>query len=395
MKKEPFIQIPEEILEHPIVGRLVEKEGAMFLGTYAVLLLYLSRRPNCVGSLNNLTLRLLAARLRKSVTYVRHVIFDTGLFRADEERNAFTSPYLQRSFGIPETLGNGVEAPGSATQTPGDAPEEDSTEAVERPSEREEESSREPQCSTEKEVDLPAGTKHPVVSKDHSGSQGQDLVEGSDGSTVVEDHPQTVDGHSTIVEDHPQTVDSHPSTEGDLHTGKGDQPSAGGNPPTVEGENPTDAEEGSEGSKECFETARKPLANATEIHLGMNHDAFGIDSKLNANSIFVRVPYIRARINRDKDKNINLRKKESTSSTQKKNAAVAADDFFNFGFYSVRTQKNGARAGGVGGRAGKGPSAGAEKKTQGGEEQGDAPSGPSPPVAGDHLLPCKRSSERA
>ncbi|MCI2101964.1 MAG: hypothetical protein LKK05_04160, partial [Prevotella sp.] len=61
MKKEPFIQIPKEILEHPIVGRLVEEEGAMFLGTYAVLLLYLSRRPNCVGSLNDLTLRLLAA----------------------------------------------------------------------------------------------------------------------------------------------------------------------------------------------------------------------------------------------------------------------------------------------------------------------------------------------
>ena len=168
-----------------------------------------------------------------------------------------------------------------------------------------------------------------------------------------------------------------------------------GDPPIIEGENPTDAEIGFEGSKACFATARKPLATAMVIHLGMNHDASLIDSKLNANSIFVRVPYIRARLNRDKDKNINLRKKESTSSTQKKNAAVAADDFFNFVFYSVRTQKNGARAGGVGGRAGKGPSTGAEKKTQGGEEQGDAPSGPSPPVAGDHLLPCERSSERA
>ena len=258
--------MPKEILEHPTVGRLVEEEGAMFLGTYAVLLLYLSRRPNCVGSLNNLTLRLLAAQLHKSVKYVRHVIFDTGLFRADEERNAFTSPYLQRSFGIPETLDNGVEAHGSAPQTPGDEPEEDPTEVVECPSEREEDPSQESQRSTEKEVVPPAGTKHPVESKDRSGSQGQELVGGS-------------------------------------------------NSPTVEGENPTDGKEGPEGSEERFETARKPLADATGIHLGMNHDAFGIDSKLNANSIFVRVPYIRARINRDKDKNI--RKKESTSSRRR------------------------------------------------------------------------------
>ncbi len=150
-----------------------------------------------------------------------------------------------------------------------------------------------------------------------------------------------------------------------------------GDPPIIEGENPTDAEIGFEGSKACFATARKPLATAMVIHLGMNHDASLIDSKLNANSIFVRVPYIRARINRDKDKNINLR------------------NFFNFGFYSVGTQKNGARVGGVGGHAGKDPFTGAEKKTQDGEEQGDAPSGPSPPVAGDHLLPCERSSERA
>ena len=80
-----------------------------------------------------------------------------------------------------------------------------------------------------------------------------------------------------------------------------------GDPPIIEGENPTDAEIGFEGSKACFATARKPLATAMVIHLGMNHDASLIDSKLNANSIFVRVPYIRARINRDKDKNINLR----------------------------------------------------------------------------------------
>jgi len=35
-----------------------------------------------------------------------------------------------------------------------------------------------------------------------------------------------------------------------------------------------------------------------------NHHSFLIASKLNAKSIFVRVPYIRARINKNKDKNL-------------------------------------------------------------------------------------------
>jgi hypothetical protein len=162
-------------------------------------------------------------------------------------------------------------------------------------------------------------------------------------------------------------------------------PSDRGDHPIIEGENPTGAEEGFEGSDACFATVRKPLANAMGIHLGMNYDAFEIDSKLNANSIFVRVPYIRARINRDKDKNINLRKKESTSSTQKKNAVVVADEIFNFVFYSFRRTKNGARGGGAGGHADKGPATGTEQKAPGGEGESGAPSEPSPPG-------CRRSS---
>ena len=314
MKKEPFIQIPKELLDHPIIDRLVDKEGAMFLGTYAVLLLYLSRRPNCVGSLNNLTLRLIAMQLHKSVKYVRHVIFDTGLFRADEERNVFTNPNLQRTFGIPETLDNGADAPAAKEEVTVDE------------------------------------AKHPMESEDRSGNPGHGTADGRDGSAGEE---------------------VHPSDQGDH--------------PIIEGENPTGAEGGFEGSDTCFATARKPLANAMGIHSGMNHDASVIDSKLNANSIFVRVPYIRARINRDKDKNINLRKKESTSSTQKKNAVVVADEIFNFGFYSFKPTKNGARGGGAGGHVDRGPVTLPTENAKGSEGCDRSPSGPSPPG-------CRRSS---
>ena len=450
MKKEPFIQIPKELLDHPIIDRLVDKEGAMFLGTYAVLLLYLSRRPNCVGSLNNLTLRLIAMQLHKSVKYVRHVIFDTGLFRADEERNAFTSPNLQRTFGIPETLDNGAEALGGASQTPRDEPKEDSTDSQEdhladgkkapeevkdvstggdeRPVGKDEDSSTnktvaptsekgalvkaeeipihvgkslvgKEQVPSEKAKSSSAGadlftakekvptdeTKHPTESEDRSGGPGQCSADWSDGLALAEAYFAAMGDHLIVEEDHPQDVDGHPTVERDHPTAEEVHPSDRVDHPIIESENPKCAEEGPECPEECFATARKPLANAMEIHLGMNHDASVIDSKLNANSIFVRVPYIRARINRDKDKNINLRKKESTSSTQKKNAVVVADEFFNFGFYSFKPTKVGARGGGAGGHVDKGSVTLPTENAKGSEGRDRSPPGPSPPG-------CRRSS---
>ena len=60
--------------------------------------------------------------------------------------------------------------------------------------------------------------------------------------------------------------------------------------------------------------------------LEMNQNSFKNASKLNANSIFVRVPYIRARINRDKNK--DKEKKSRRRRLEKKSAVVVADDFF-------------------------------------------------------------------
>ena len=72
-----------------------------------------------------------------------------------------------------------------------------------------------------------------------------------------------------------------------------------------------------------------------------------IESKLNANSIFVRVPYIRARINRDKNKDIE--KKSRRRRLEKKSAVAAADDSFHFGFCSFKLTKKSGRVGGAGG----------------------------------------------
>ena len=64
--------------------------------------------------------------------------------------------------------------------------------------------------------------------------------------------------------------------------------------------------------------------------LEMNQNSFKNASKLNANSIFVRVPYIRARINRDINK--DKEKKSRRRRLEKKSAVVAVDGFLFFVF---------------------------------------------------------------
>ena len=199
MKKVPFIQLPKDFLERPLIDDMVQEGGATAVGAYVILLLYLSHRRDCVGSFSYPTLRMLSLVSHKSVRYVKNIILNYGQFRVDEKGMSFTCPDLQRSFRIPETI--------------------------------------------------------------------QRLFTDDD-------------------------------------------------------------EEGSESDSK------------------LNDNSSENDSKLNANSKFVRVPNIRARINRDKDK--NERKKESTSSTQKKTAAIAADGFFNFGFNSSHPTKKGARRDGAG-----------------------------------------------
>ena len=208
MKKVPFIQIPKDFLERPLIDDMLQEGGATTVGVYLILLLYLSHRRNCVGSFSYSTLRMLAMVSHKSVRYVKNVILNYGQFRVDEKGKSFTCPDLQRSLHIPETI-------------------------------------------------------------------------------------------QRLFTD--------------------------------------DEEEDSESDSKLNDNA---LENA---------------SKLNANSKFVRVPNIRARINRDKDK--NQRKKESTSSTQKKTAVVGADGFLNFGFNFSKPTKDGGRRSGADGAAGDGDDA--------------------------------------
>ena len=221
MKKVPFIQIPKDFLERPLIDDMVQEGGATAVGAYVILLLYLSHRRDCVGSFSYSTLRMLASVSHKSVRYVKNVILNYGQFCVDEKGKSFTCPDLQRSLHIPETI-------------------------------------------------------------------------------------------QRLFTD--------------------------------------DENEGSESDSKLNDNA---LENA---------------SKLNANSKFVRVPNIRARINRDKDK--NQRKKESTSSTQKKTAVVGADGFLNFGFNFSKPTKNGGRRGGASDAAGGG--VGPEQAPAGKEKAGTA-----------------------
>jgi hypothetical protein len=76
--------------------------------------------------------------------------------------------------------------------------------------------------------------------------------------------------------------------------------------------------------------------NETGNHWEMNHDAFGIDSKLNANSIFVRVPYIRARINKNKNKDIYHRKKSRRRRLEKRPTSTSTIYILIFCFLLFR-----------------------------------------------------------
>ena len=73
----------------------------------------------------------------------------------------------------------------------------------------------------------------------------------------------------------------------------------------------------------------------------MNLNSRQNESKPNANSIFVRVHYIRARINRDKYK--DKEKKSRRRRLEKKSDAVVADLVFNFCFLSFLRQSSRGR----------------------------------------------------
>jgi hypothetical protein len=86
MKQKGFIKLKRNLLSDPKVAALVEQEGATGLGTYVIILLYLSTCDDFEGAFTRKQICLLAATARKIPIYVRHLIEDSGLFKVENNR---------------------------------------------------------------------------------------------------------------------------------------------------------------------------------------------------------------------------------------------------------------------------------------------------------------------
>src|SRR5574344_49279 len=82
-KNSPFIKVRRNITELPEMTDLLSEEGSTGFGTYMIILLYLTRCPNCIGSYCNNTLRRLSATAHKSANYIQHIINNYDLFVID------------------------------------------------------------------------------------------------------------------------------------------------------------------------------------------------------------------------------------------------------------------------------------------------------------------------
>ncbi len=86
MKQKGFIKLKRNLLSDPKVAALVEQEGATGLGTYVIILLYLSTCDDFEGAFTRKQICLLAVTARKIPIYVRHLIEDSGLFKVENNR---------------------------------------------------------------------------------------------------------------------------------------------------------------------------------------------------------------------------------------------------------------------------------------------------------------------
>ena len=101
-KNSPFIKVRRNIAELPEMFDLLTEEGSTGFGTYMMILLYLTKCPDCIGFYCNETLRALSARAHKSSSYIRNIINNYGLFVVDG--NVFYSTQLCTSLNIDYTV---------------------------------------------------------------------------------------------------------------------------------------------------------------------------------------------------------------------------------------------------------------------------------------------------
>ncbi len=101
-KNSPFIKVRRNITELPEMTDLLSEEGSTGFGTYMIILLYLTRCPNCIGSYCNNTLRRLSATAHKSANYIQHIINNYDLFVIDGKH--FYSTQLCATLNIDFTV---------------------------------------------------------------------------------------------------------------------------------------------------------------------------------------------------------------------------------------------------------------------------------------------------
>jgi len=101
-RNSPFLKVRRNITSMPEMADLLNEEGSTGFGTYMMILIYLTKCDNCVGLYNKSTLRSLSVEAHKSLSYIRNIINNYGLFVVDDK--AFYSQELCQTLNIDFTV---------------------------------------------------------------------------------------------------------------------------------------------------------------------------------------------------------------------------------------------------------------------------------------------------
>jgi len=101
-RNSPFIKVRRNITSMPEMADLLNEEGSTGFGTYMMILIYLTKCDNCVGLYNKSTLRSLSVEAHKSLSYIRNIINNYGLFVVDDK--IFYSQELCQTLNIDFTV---------------------------------------------------------------------------------------------------------------------------------------------------------------------------------------------------------------------------------------------------------------------------------------------------
>ena len=101
-KNSPFIKVRRNITSMPEMADLLNEEGSTGFGTYMMILIYLTKCDNCVGLYNKSSLRTLSVEAHKSLSYIRNIINNYGLFVVEDK--IFYSQELCQTLNIAYTV---------------------------------------------------------------------------------------------------------------------------------------------------------------------------------------------------------------------------------------------------------------------------------------------------